>query len=265
MRVVPANRGWGWLAAGWQLFKSSPGMWTLLVFGYWLLVALVEQIRYVVPLIVAVSLPAFSVSFMAMCDAVSRGRGLQPVLLLAGFRSRFDRLLVLGGLYLVSMLIVLGLTTFIDRGVLFQWMMWGKPPSPEALEHGELLGALAFAAALATPVLTAFWFAPILTAWNGMGAAQALFFSFFGCWRNWRAFVVYAAAVAGAAFAISLLIALLAAAGGNLDAARGMKLGVTLMLLPTLFGSFYAAYRDIFPEDVPDAPAGAEPPGPQAA
>jgi len=32
-----------------------------------------------------------------------------------------------------------------------------------------------------------------------------------------------------------------------LNTVRGMKLGATLVLLPTLFGSFYAAYRDIFP------------------
>jgi hypothetical protein len=255
MRVVPTDHGWGWLVAGWQLFKASPGMWTLLVFSYWLLVAVVDQVRYVGPLIMAVSLPAFSVSFMVMCETVRQGEPLRPVLLFAGFRRRLETLLTLGGLYLVSILLVLGLSTLVDQGLLFRWMIWGEQPSQEALAQGEVLSALLFAAALATPVLTAFWFAPILAAWNGMTAAKSLFFSFFGCWRNWRAFLVYAAAVAGVGFVISLLIALLAAAaGGNLNTVRGMKLGAMLMLLPTLFGSFYAAYRDIFPP-APEASA----------
>ena len=44
MRVVPANHGWQWLLAGWQLFRASPGMWILMVFAYWFLVAMLDQV-----------------------------------------------------------------------------------------------------------------------------------------------------------------------------------------------------------------------------
>src|SRR5438094_9392625 len=50
----------------------------------------------------------------------------------------------------------------------------------------------------ATPVLMAFWFATVLAAWNRIGAAQSLFYSFFAVLRNWRAFFVYGAVLAPA-------------------------------------------------------------------
>ena len=33
MRVVPAKNGWRWLVRGFALFRKSPAMWLLLVFG----------------------------------------------------------------------------------------------------------------------------------------------------------------------------------------------------------------------------------------
>jgi hypothetical protein len=258
MNVVPASHGWGWLVAGWHLFRASPAMWTLIVFSYWLLVAVIDQIRYLGPLIVAVSLPAFSVSFMTLCDSLRRGRPPMPAVLFSGFRQRPRALLVLGVLYLASIVLVVALTALSDDGLMFNWMVLNSPPPAEALKDGRLASALLVASLFALPVLTAFWFAPVLTAWDAMSPAKALFFSFFGCWRNWRAFFLYGMAIAGLGFCISLLIALLgAAAGGNVEAARGMMLGATVMFMPTLFGSFYAAYRDIFPqsEEEKQAPA----------
>ena len=35
----------------------------------------------------------------------------------------------------------------------------------------------------------------MLAAWNRIGAAQSLFYSFFAVWRNWRAFLVYGSAL----------------------------------------------------------------------
>ena len=36
-------------------------------------------------------------------------------------------------------------------------------------------------------------------------------------------------------------------AGGNPNAARGFMLAATIVMMPTLFGSFYAAFVEIFP------------------
>jgi hypothetical protein len=90
-----------------------------------------------------------------------------------------------------------------------------------------------------------------------MGAVQALFYSFFAVWRNWRAFVVYGAALAlaGAVFITALTVAAIAARG-QAEALRFLGLIFTMLTLPIVFASFYASYRDIFPNDpVPADPS----------
>jgi hypothetical protein len=235
----------------------NPAMWTLLVFTYWMLVALVNQIPLAGPLIATLFLPAFSVSFMAMCAQLDRGAPLHPVLLFAGFRRQLVTLITLGGLYLLAILLVLGISSLADGGALANWVIYGTVPSPAALQDGNVSSALLVAAAVGTPVMMAFWFAPVLAAWDGMGAPKALFFSFFAGLRNWRAFLLYGAVLAFAGAGLSIaLVAAAVALRGHPELLRLGLIAAVLVTMPMLFGSFYAAYRDIFPP----SPAPVEPP-----
>jgi hypothetical protein len=226
------------------------------VFTYWIAVALLGQIRYFGPAASTVLLPAFSVSFMVMCAVIERGGLLRPTLLLAGFRSGPVTLVALGVLYLLSIVVVLGVASFADAGALMQWVLSGEEPSVEALRDGSVSRAMLVATLAATPVLMAFWFAPVLAAWNRTGAAQSLFYSFFAVLRNWRAFFVYGAALAlaGAAFLVAVSVAAVLTQG-KVQVLRSLALILTLVSLPTVFASFYASYRDIFPDNaVPAEP-----------
>jgi hypothetical protein len=71
VRVVAANHGWQWLAAGWQLFRASPGMWILTVFAYLFLVVTISRLHFVAQIAMAVLLPAFSMSFMVTSSPTS--------------------------------------------------------------------------------------------------------------------------------------------------------------------------------------------------
>jgi hypothetical protein len=96
----------------------------------------------------------------------------------------------------------------------------------------------------------------VLAAWNRIGAAQSLFYSFFAVLRNWRAFFVYGAvlALAGAIFLIILTFAALVVRE-RMQLLHSLALILTLVSWPTLFASLYASYRDIFPENaVPAEP-----------
>src|SRR6266571_4403205 len=254
MRVVPAKNGWFWLLKGFALYRKSPVMWLFLVFTYWIAVALLGQIRYLGLATSTVLLPAFSVSLMAMCAVLERGGMLRPALLFSGFQNGLATLIALGVLYLLSVVAVLGIASLADAGALLQWVFYGQEPPQEGLRDGSVSRALVFAALAGAPVLMAFWFAPVLAAWNRMGALQALFYSFFAVWRNWRAFFVYAALVLAAVFLATGAAA--TATCGQIQTLQFLSLVLTLLALPTVFGSFYASYRDIFPHD----PAPADPP-----
>src|SRR3954469_17263200 len=170
MRIAPAHHGWRWMATGWQLYRLSPARWTLLVFAWWVLVAVLNRVPYVGPLAATLLLPAFMMSFMVMCEEVRHGRPLRPALLFAGFQTRPGPLLTLGALYLGSIVAVLALSSLADGGLLLDWVMWAKAPPDEAIRDGTVSKSLLLASLLGTPVFAAFWFAPILAAWEGMGA-----------------------------------------------------------------------------------------------
>jgi len=233
-------------------------MWILLVFAYWMLIKFVNEVPLVGSPGATLFLPAFSVSFMVMCEELEHGRRIHPALLFAGFRRELATLVTLGGVYLASILTVIALSALADGGALFNWVVRAIPPPDAAVEDGSLSRAQLLAAVLGTPVALAFWFAPVLAAWNGMGAGKALFFSFFAGLRNWRAFLVYAAALASAGVVLSLVLSAVMHARGNLEVLRVAVFVGALLMLPTLFGSFYAAYRDVFPPSAaPEEPSAA--------
>jgi hypothetical protein len=248
-RIVGTARGARWLGEGWRLFRTAPLAWLALVFAYWLLMTAISLVPVAGVVGAAVLVPPFSVGFMAAARACERGETPALALLFAGFRDRLPAQLALGATYLACLALVLGATALVDGGALARWMLAGERPNEPALGSGEFLAALAAAAALYAPVMMAYWFGPLLVAWHASGAAKALFFSFFACLMNWRAFLAYGAVAAAVMLAVPFVVlgALALVSGGPLGApAMALALPLVLALLPTLLASFYASYRDIF-------------------
>lgn len=248
-RVVAAARGLRWLGEGWRMFRVAPLGWLALVFGYWLAMTSLSLVPVIGLIAASILVPVFSVGFMAASRAASRGQPVQLAMLFAGFRERLPAQLALGAVYLASLVAVIAGSALADEGALARWLLTGKRPELDAL-HGEgLLGAIAAAAALYTPVFMMYWFAPLLAAWHGMAPLQALFYSFFASLMNWRAFLAYGAAVACVMFVLPALVLtlLLFVSGGALRVQpMALVLPLLLIMLPTLFASFYASYRDVF-------------------
>jgi hypothetical protein len=256
-RRVSAARGARWLADGWRMFRVAPLGWFALVFGYWLAMTILSLVPVAGIGAASVLVPAFSVGFMAASRAAARGQPVELAMLAAGFRERLPAQLVLGGVYLASLALVIGGSALVDDGTLARWLLTGRGPEEEDAADADFFGALAVAAALYAPVMAMYWFAPVLVAWHAMPPAQALFYSFFATLVNWRAFLAYGAAVAVVMFVLPtlLLLAIALASGGALRLApMALLLPLALVMLPTLFASFYASYRDVFgaaqtPED----------------
>ncbi len=249
-RIVGIQRGARWLGEGWQLFRSAPLGWLAMVLAYWLLMTFVSHLAFVGVVIAPVLVPAFSVGFMAAARAVGGGQRLELALLFEGFRSPALRTqLVLGLAYLACLALVLSGTTLADNGALAQWMTTGQRPSEDVLQSDTFFAALACAALFYVPVMMLFWFAPPLAAWHATGAGKALFFSFFACLMNWRALLAYGAVTAAITLVLPFLVlsGLMLASGGALAVpAVSLAFPLLMLLLPTLFASFYASYRDVF-------------------
>lgn len=245
-RIVPALQGARWLIEGWRLFTAAPLAWLALLLAYWLLMTLVSIIPLVGVAAASIAVPAFSVGFMAAARAASRRAGIEMALLFDGFRHALRPQLVLGAVYLACLALVLGGGALVDDGALARWMLTGKRPAGDVLQSDDFLAALGCTGALYLPVMMLFWFAPPLAAWHSASPAKALFYSFFACLMNWRAFLAYGAAAALVTLVVPflLVVTLRTMLGGASFAWLAFPL--LAVLLPTLFASFYASYRDVF-------------------
>jgi len=248
-RIVPALRGASWLAEGWRIFRVAPLGWLALVFAYWMLMTLVSVVPVAGLVAASVLVPPLSVGFMAAARAAASGAQPRIAHLFDGFRERVPAQLVLGVIYTALLALVIAATALADGGTLAGWLVAGKRPSDEALGSDGFTYALMMAAGLYVPVTMLYWFAPLLVAWHRLSPVKALFFSFFACLMNWRAFLAYGAVTALVTMvfpflALSLLVAV--APGEQRVAATSLVFPLLVIMLPTLFASFYASYRDVF-------------------
>jgi len=260
-QLVPASRGWRWLADGWKLFRTAPLMWLVMVFAYYILMTVVSVIPVVGVVAAMVIVPALSVGFMAASRAVERGQAIAFSLLFDGFRANRAALIRLGFVYFACVVLLLGASAIADGGGLARWFLTGQRPPVEVMQSGAFLHAMLLATALYMPVMMLFWFSPTLCAWRNMPAGKSLFFSFFACVLNWRAFVAYGISTSLVLFVapfFTLLILMLASGGSLRPAALSVLFPFVLAMMPTLFASFYASFRDVFSDTQPEPLLAAE-------
>jgi len=247
--TLPARRGWRWLSEGFLIFRKKQLMLSFLVIGYWILMLLVNSVPWIGQVAATVLIPVFSVSLMNACRLVAQDSPLPPQLLFSGFDRNPRTLLMLGIIYLACSLGILGMTVLIDGGLLFQLVVFGSRPDEQVLLGGHFVLAIEVALALFVPVMMAYWYAPVLVAWHDLPAGKALFFSLVACLRNWRVFLVYSVALLiFGAFLPGLVLGILSTmfASAGQEFATVLTVFVVLILLPTLYASFYVSYRDVF-------------------
>ena len=237
-RVVSAASGARWLLQGWNLFRAAPLAWMALVFVYLFVIVLSASIPYVGAAVVALATPALSVSFMAVARAAHRRASIGLEQVAEGFRREPRSQLLLGVLYAVCtgcILVVaaLALNILPEAGEGAQ--------EPQGGSADMLLLLLMY-----VPVMILFWFAPVLTAWHGATPAKALFFSAAGVLINWRAFAIYGAVSVAAVLGLAMLVVLGVRLISPELAPHRLALPVLIAIYPTLLGSYYASYRDVF-------------------
>lgn len=243
-RQLPLARGWAWLREGLQLWRRNPALITFASLGYLLMLVLVSIVPFVGQPLASLLMPVFSLGVINTCRAVDQGRKAGPDLLFSGFQQNLRALIMVGALYLVGSVLVLLVTSVFDNGTLMQVMTGAEDVDPQQAGPNFTF-ALFVALALSTPVMMAYWFAPILAGWWGVPAPKAMFFSFVACLRNWRPFLAYAIAlVLFCAVLPGIVIGVLGLISPMLATLVSVPLPV--LLIPIVFASFYTNIRDVF-------------------
>jgi uncharacterized membrane protein len=221
----PVERGWGWLAGGWNLFRRTPGLWVAMMLAFIVINLLAQVVPVLGPLLMALLFPVFIGGFMLGCRALDAGGGLEFAHLFAGFRQNVTKLIVVG---VVSLAGTLLLMVAVWGGAVLTAMTTGSGAPPAVLFITGLFGLLLVAAVM-VPVYMAIWFAPALIVLQDAPAMPALKASFAACQKNLSGLVHYGV--------VLLILGFLA----TLPMAVGW-----LVLGPVVIGSVYSAYRDIF-------------------
>jgi len=254
VRQLPLARGWAWITEGLAIWRRNPALLTFASLGYLLMLLLISVMPLVGQPLASLLMPVFSLGVLNTCRAIDEGRKAGPDILFSGFQQNLPALVTIGAIYLVGSLLVLFLTSLADGGALLQIMTGGEQVDPEATVAPGFSLALLIAIALSTPVMMAYWFAPLLAGWWKIPAPKAMFFSFVACLRNWRPFLAYALALT---FFVAIVPGIVIGVLGLVSPTLATLVSVPLpvLLIPIVFASFYANARDVFAGPPDERPA----------
>lgn len=252
-QYVPALRGSAWVIEGFRLMRRSPLQLTMLGLFYLLSLLMAAALPVVGQFLPWLLTPILSVGLMASARLIDQGRpmpagGLLPVLG-QGFRERqgaaWRPLLVLGLVNIATVVVAFLVASLADGGVLFEFIT-GRRDSrdPELNSSSAQVSSLLFLL-IYVPTQMALWYAPALTAWEGISPGKSLFFSFVSVLRNKWAFVVYFLSWMLVLMVLALLLRVLTAGLGGTAIVATLALASPL-LYTALYCSFWPTYRDVF-------------------
>ncbi len=224
-----------WMREGWRLFKLWPMAWMGMTALAFLVILGVTLLPFVGGYLVELLSPVLVAGYMLASRAAERGEQVNFLFLGQGFKEHLPALLVVGGIYLLAGLLVGQIVTAMGGASLQEMMRMAQDPAgiqPEQARAmlNQSLPVLFLGLALCTPLLMATWFAPALVVFRGFSPGNALWWSLWTCFANWRPVVVYSL-VMGAFGLLAILIP--------------MGLGL-LVMLPVALISTYAAFGQLF-------------------
>ncbi len=253
LHIVPARTGMTWVKLGIRTFWRQPLALAALFFMTMAAISLATLIPLVGFAVAQMLLPSATLAMMVAAAQASQGRLPTAAVLLVAFRTGQQRLrdmLVLGALYAVGFLTLMGVSALVDGGQFATVYLGGAPLSKEVAEDPAFQGAMWLAMLLYLPLSLLFWHAPGLVHWHGVPPVKALFFSIVACVRNFGAFLVYGLGWLGVfllgGLVVSIVSALLAVAGLAGAAAGGIMVGAAMMMAAMFFTSVVFTFRDCF-------------------
>lgn len=239
-RRVRAGQGAAWVGAGWRLFRQASLMWIVFLILFFLIHVGLGFVPWVGMWVGNLVSPILMGGIALGCRSLETGGELELEHFLAGFRRNTGMLFAIGVVYVVgefALLAVFGL--FAGPAFLFAIASGNESAILSAIPDDPLrlaLGGLV-TAALAIPLVAAYWFAPTLAMLHDVPALPAMKESLFACMRNFLPMLVYGLVMLGL-----LVVAII-------------PLGLGLLAwAPLLLATLYTSYRSVFTQ--PDEAGG---------
>ncbi|HOB66796.1 BPSS1780 family membrane protein [Ottowia sp.] len=252
LNIVAARDGVQWARDGVRVFFRQPLAMAGLFFMFMAALSLAAFLPLVGGLLALVLVPALTVGLMAAARTADEGRFPMPSTLFIAFRQgpqATRAMLMLGLLYAVAVLLVMGVSALIDGGRFAQLYVNGGGITPEVVTDPQFRVAMWASTLLYLPVSVAFWHAPALVHWHGVAPVKSLFFSLVAVVKNTRAYLLYGLVWMALSFAGGLLLLVLAAVSGSAGIASAGLLPVAMLVASMFFTSLWFTFRDCFSPD----------------
>jgi hypothetical protein len=265
LRIAPASAGWVWATTGMKTFFRQPLALAGLFFIFMAVISVLSLVPFFGSVLALVILPGATLGLMAATEQAHAGKFPMPLVILSGFRAGPEKLramLLLGLLYALGFLLVLGICSLVDGGRFARLYLLGEVLSIESLQDPNFDVAVILAMALYLPLSLMFWHAPALVFWHGVSPLKSLFFSLVACVRNLGAYLVYGVAWLAVFMGVGVVISLIALISGNPDLASALMLPTAMLMAAMFFTSIYFSYLGSFETTEGDNDATAQPAGP---
>jgi len=235
---IRASRGAAWIAQSWKLFAASPLAWLGLCAGWIAITFALLIVPFVGGVVANFLQPVFFASFAIAAFRQASGERIVMSDLFSAFRRNLKALVNLGAILLMAEIVIFAGMALLGLPLLGSGS--GEPQVnlnefADALEGKEWI--LFAGTVLLVLVKGAFWFAPQLIAFHGMGTAQAMRWSAYAAISNVGALVVYGL----------LVLAMFIAALMPMPWVFGLAVVMPLVVIST-----YTGYRDVFEAPKPE-------------
>ncbi len=237
-RSTNVGQGTAWIGRGWAMFSASPLIWIVSLIIFFAIYLVLNFVPLIGTFVAYALFGLLAGGLMLGANAQHGGRPLEINDVFSGFKAPHTTpLLIVGLLYMVSWIVLMVIGAILFAVVLgasggIGAIMRGGSGAIAGLIAGAGLGAIMVALimmAISVPIFMAFWFAPALVALNGVSPMDALAMSFSACLKNLLPFLIY-----GLVFLVLFIV-------GAIPLGLGL-----LVVIPLMYTSTYAAYRDIF-------------------
>ena len=254
---VPARTGWLWVRLGMRTFLRQPLALAGLFFLFMMLVSVLSLVPLLGNALALALLPAATLGLMAATREADHGQFPMPTVLASAFRAGQQRLramLVLGGLYALGSLLVMGLTALLV-GPAVVTLGEGAELGEALQQQPILLKQLVVTSLLYLPLGLLFWHAPALVHWHGISPVKSLFFSAMACWTNKGALLVYFLGWTMVFTIIAIGVVSVTALLGSPALVATLLFPLVMLMSAMFFSSLYYTFRDSFTTDDGQAPA----------